>query len=110
MRVRFLNRRRRFTAAAPEAGRRGPRSGCQGLIGRRLLVIAGRGDHALLLEYAAGQCALRRRVPHQVARVPVDVIARRLGHDPYTLLKSYAKEIATDKDRITKELAGMVSL
>ncbi|WP_439409754.1 tyrosine-type recombinase/integrase [Bradyrhizobium sp. DASA03076] len=42
--------------------------------------------------------------------VPVDVVARRLGHDPYTLLKSYAKEIATDKDRITKELTGMVSL
>ncbi|WGS23370.1 site-specific integrase [Bradyrhizobium sp. ISRA464] len=42
--------------------------------------------------------------------VPVDVVARRLGHDPYTLLKSYAKEIATDKDRISKELAGMVAL
>jgi integrase len=42
--------------------------------------------------------------------VPVDVVARRLGHDPYTLLKSYAKEIASDKDDITKTLAGMIGL
>ena len=41
---------------------------------------------------------------------PVDVVARRLGHDPYTLLKSYAKELGTDNDRIAKALAGMVAL
>lgn len=42
--------------------------------------------------------------------ISVDVVARRLGHDPYTLLKSYAKEIATDNDGIAKELAGMSAL
>jgi integrase len=42
--------------------------------------------------------------------ISVDVVARRLGNDPYTLLKSYAKAIGTDNDRIAKELAGMVGL
>jgi integrase len=42
--------------------------------------------------------------------ISVDVVARRLGHDPYTLLKSYAKEMVTDNDRIVKELAGMTAL
>jgi integrase len=42
--------------------------------------------------------------------VSVDVVARRLGHDPYTLLKSYAKATETDNERIAKELAGMSAL
>jgi len=42
--------------------------------------------------------------------ISVDVVARRLGHDPYTLLKSYAKEIKTDNAAISTALAGMVAL
>jgi integrase len=41
--------------------------------------------------------------------ISVDVVARRLGHDPYTLLKSYAKEIKTDNAAIATALAGMVA-
>lgn len=40
----------------------------------------------------------------------VDVVARRLGHDPFTLLKSYAKQIASNKDRFTADLRDMVTL
>jgi integrase len=42
--------------------------------------------------------------------IPVDIVARRLGHDPYTLLKSYAKKTETDDDRIAKALAEMAAL
>jgi integrase len=42
--------------------------------------------------------------------IPVDIVARRLGHDPYTLLKSYAKKTNTDDDRIAKALAEMAAL
>jgi integrase len=42
--------------------------------------------------------------------ISVDVVARRLGHDPYTLLKSYAKEMKTDNAAITEALTGMAAL
>jgi integrase len=42
--------------------------------------------------------------------IPVDVVARRLGHDPYTLLKSYAKVITTDHVTVARELGAMSGL
>jgi integrase len=39
--------------------------------------------------------------------VPVDVVARRLGHDPVTLLRAYAKPLDTDSQIVREALRAM---
>lgn len=93
---------------APSAGPvdlarpRDPDAITRGFVRRaRLLGFSGlrfhdlRGSHATQL--------LRRGMP-------VDVVARRLGHDPYTLLRSYAKAIGTDHAAVAEQLKGMSAL
>jgi integrase len=40
--------------------------------------------------------------------VPVDVVARRLGHDPVTLLRAYAKPLETDSQIVREALKAML--
>jgi integrase len=40
--------------------------------------------------------------------VPVDVVARRLGHDPVTLLRAYAKPLDTDNQIVREALRAML--
>jgi integrase len=40
--------------------------------------------------------------------VPVDVVARRLGHDPVTLLRAYAKPLDTDSQIVREALKAML--
>jgi integrase len=40
--------------------------------------------------------------------VPIDVVARRLGHDPVTLLRAYAKPLDTDSRIVREALKAML--
>jgi integrase len=40
--------------------------------------------------------------------VPLDVVARRLGHDPVTLLRAYAKLLETDSQIVREALKAML--
>jgi hypothetical protein len=39
--------------------------------------------------------------------MPVDVVARRLGHDVAVMLRAYAKELPSDDTTIRNTLAAM---
>jgi hypothetical protein len=40
--------------------------------------------------------------------VPIDVVAQRLGHDPMTLLRAYAKPLDTDSQTVREALEAML--
>jgi integrase len=41
--------------------------------------------------------------------VPIDIIARRLGHDPATLLRSYAKAVDSDEKLVRDALKSIAT-
>ena len=43
-------------------------------------------------------------------RMPIDVVARRLGHDPAVMMRSYAKALSSDDEATRQALSAITRL